>query len=149
VLELVPGGDLDGVKLDAALAFSGGLKQALTAWRTGFPTTLISDREVQVVQAMTGGTRVKFFFDKQTGLLTRVVRYSKTIVGPIPVQIDYSDYHEVAGVRMAFQWRYTWTGGQSEYTLDSVQPNAAIDQAKFAKPVAAAAPVVAPAKVVK
>ncbi len=50
---------------------------------------------------------------------------------------------------MPFQWRLTWTDGQSMYTLDDVQPNAAIDPAKFAKPVAPAAPVVAPAKVVR
>jgi Photosynthetic reaction centre cytochrome C subunit len=147
VLQLVPGGDLDGVKLDSNLAFPGGLKQALTAWRTGFPTTSIDDRPVQVVQAMAGGTRVKLFFDKETGLLTRVVRYSKTMVGPVPVQTDYSDYREVAGVKIPFQWRLTWTGGQSMYSLDDVRPNVAIDPAKFAKPAAAVKPVVAPAKV--
>jgi hypothetical protein len=147
VLQLVPGGDLDGVKLDADLAFPGRLKQALTGLRVGFPTTIIDDREVQVVQATAGGSRVKLFFDKQTGLLTRVVRYSKTMVGPVPTQIDYSDYREVAGVKMPFQWRLTWTDGQSMYSLNEVQPNVAIDPAKFAKPAAAAAPVVAPAKV--
>ena len=149
VLQLAPGGDFDGVKLDSDLAFPAKLKQALTDWRTGFPTTTIDDRPVQVVQAMAGGSRVKLFFDKETGLLTRVVRYSKTIVGQVPTQIDYSDYREVAGVKMPFQWRLTWTDGQSMYTLDDVQPNAAIDPAKFAKPVAPAAPVVAPAKVVR
>ena len=149
VLQLVPGGDLDGIKLDSDLAFPGGLKQALTDWRTGFPTTVIDDRPVQVVQAMAGGSRVKLFFDKETGLLNRVVRYSKTIVGSVPIQIDYSDYREVAGVKMPFQWRLTWTDGQSMYILDDVQPNVAIDPAKFAKPLAPAAPVVAPAKVVR
>ncbi len=147
VLQLVPGGDLDGVKLDSILAFPGGLKQALTAWRTGFPTTSIDDRPVQVVQAMLNGTRVKLFFDKETGLLTRAVRYSKTIVGPVPVEIDFSDYRAVAGVKLPFQWRLTWTGGQSTYILDDVKPNAAIDPAKFGRPAAAAKPVVAPAKV--
>jgi hypothetical protein len=149
VLQLAPGGDFDGVKLDSDLAFPVKLKQALTDWRTGFPTTTVNDRPVQVVQAMAGGSRVKLFFDKETGLLTRVVRYSKTIVGQVPAQMDYSDYREVAGVKMPFQWRTTWTDGQSMYTLDDVQPNAAIDPAKFAKPVAPAAPVVAPAKVVR
>ena len=147
VLQLAPGGDLDGVKLDSNLAFPGGLKQALTEWRTGFPTTAIDDRLVQVVQAMAGGTRVKLFFDKETGLLSRVVRYSKTIIGPVPVQIDYSEYREVAGVKIPVQWRLTWTGGQSMFSLDDVRPNVAIDPAKFAKPLAAAKPVVAPAKV--
>ena len=147
VLQLVPGGDLDGVKLDADLAFPGRLKQALTGLRVGFPTTMIDDREVQVVQATAGASRVKLFFDKQTGLLTRIVRYSKTMVGPVPTQIDYSDYREVAGVKMPFQWRLTWTDGQSMFSLDEVQPNVAIDPAKFARPAAAAAPVVAPATV--
>jgi hypothetical protein len=146
VLQLVPGGDLDGVKLDSVLAFPGELKQSLTQWRTGFPTTTIDDKPVNVVQALIGGSRVKFFFDKQTGLLSRVVRYSKTIVGPVPVQIDYSDYREVAGVKMPFQWRLTWTDGQSMYIMNDVQPNVAIDAAKFAKPVAPTAPVVAPVK---
>ena len=146
VLQLVPGGDFDGVKLDYDLAFPGGLPQALTQLRAGFPTTTINDREVQVVQGREGGSRVKLFFDKETGLLTRVVRYSQTIVGAVPVQIDYSDYRDVAGVKIPFQWRLTWTGGQSLYSLDEVLPNVAIDPAKFAKPVAAAAPVVAPAK---
>lgn len=147
VLQLAPGGDLDGVKLDSSLAFPLGLKQALTDWRTGFPTTSIDDRPVQVVQAMAGGTRVKLFFDKETGLLTRVVRYSKTIVGPVPVQVDYSDYRGVAGVKIPFQWKVTWTDGQSMFSLDDVKPNVAIDPARFTKPVAAAKPVVARAKV--
>src|SRR6266705_923985 len=38
VLQLVPGGDLDGVKLESALAFPGRLKQALTGVRVGVPT---------------------------------------------------------------------------------------------------------------
>jgi photosynthetic reaction center cytochrome c subunit len=148
VLELVPGGDLDGVKLDSILAFPGGLKQAFTGWRTGFPTTSIDDRPVQVVQAMLGGTRVKLFFDKETGLLTRAVRYSKTIVGPVPVEIDFSDYRTVAGVKLPYQWRLTWTGGQSTYILDEVKANVAIDAGKFGRPAAAVKPAVAPAKVV-
>jgi len=146
VLQLVPGGDLDGIKLDSDLAFPSKLKQALTDWRTGFPTTTIDDREVEVVQAMAGGSRVKLFFDKETGLLSRVVRYSKTIVGSVPVQMDYSDYREVAAVKIPFQWRVTWTDGQSTYVLNDVQPNVAIDQARFAKPAAPAAPVVAPVR---
>ena len=146
VLQLVPGGDLDGVQLDAALAFPGVVKQALTDWRTGFPTTTIDDHAVQVVQAMAGGTRVKLFFDKETGLLSRVARFTKTMVGPVPIQVDYSDYRDVAGVRMPFQWRVTWTDGQSTFSLDDVKPNVAIDPVKFAKPIAASKPVVAPAK---
>lgn len=145
VLELVPGsGDWEGVKLDATLAFPGKLKATLTDWRTGFPTTLIDDKPVNVIQGKIGGTRVKFFFDKGTGLLSRVVRYSNTVVGPVPVEIDYSDYRDVAGVKIPFQWKLTWTDGQSSYAMDEIEPNVAIDAAKFGKPAANAKPVVAP-----
>ncbi|MDP8990409.1 MAG: hypothetical protein M3N41_10070 [Acidobacteriota bacterium] len=83
---------------------------------------------------MLNGTRVKLFFDKETGLLTRAVRYSKTIGGPMPLEIDFSDYRPVAGVKLPFQWKLTWTGGQSTYILDGVKPNVAIDRAKFSRP---------------
>jgi len=145
VLQLVPGsGDFEGVKLDSTLAFPGKLKGTLTDWRTGFPTTTIDERPVNVIQGKIGGTRVKFFFDKETGLLSRVVRYSNTVVGPVPIQIDYSDYREVAGVKIPFQWKLTWTDGQSSYAMDEIKPNVAIDPAKFGRPAAAAKPVVAP-----
>jgi len=129
------GEDLDGLKLDADLAFPAGIKQALGGWRAGFPKTSIGDREVQVIQGTSpGGSRVKLFFDKESGLLTRVVRYTDTAVGIIPAQIDYSDYREVAGVKMPFHWTVTWTDGRSTVNLSEVQPMVAVDAAKFAKP---------------
>src|SRR5262245_39239186 len=68
VLQLVPGGDLDGMKLDSDLAFPSKLKQALTAWRTGLPTTIIHVREIEVGQAHTGASHVNRIFDKESSL---------------------------------------------------------------------------------
>jgi outer membrane lipoprotein-sorting protein len=56
------------------------------------------------------------------------------MVGVVPTQLDYSDYREVAGVKMPFHWTVTWTDGQSMIELNEVQPNVAIDSAKFGKP---------------
>lgn len=128
------GGDLDGVKLDANLAFPGGIKQALTQWRAGFQASTIDDRDVSVTQGIAGGSRVKLFFDKESGLLVRLVRYTSTAVGSIPTQIDYSDYRDVAGVKMPFQWKVTWTDGQSTFRLTDVQPNVAVEASRFGKP---------------
>ena len=33
--------------------------------------------------------------------------------GPVPLWIDYSDYREVAAVKMPFRWIIAWTNGQS------------------------------------
>jgi hypothetical protein len=129
------GGALEAAKLDAQLAFPEKIKQFYTNWRVGFPTTL-EGRDVNVVQA-TGPARfvATFYFDKQSGLLTRVIHYAASAVGRVPTQTDYSDYRSVAGVMIPFKWSYGWVSGREEYSLTDVQPNVSIDSAKFAKPV--------------
>jgi photosynthetic reaction center cytochrome c subunit len=129
------GGDLTGAKLDGSLSFPVQIKRDFK-WRTGFPSVAIDDRPVEVIQEASGGdTGAKLYFDKQSGLLVRQVRYSDTIVGVIPTQIDYSDYRDVSGVKTPFHIVWTWTDGQSTIALSEIQPNARIDAAKFAKPV--------------
>jgi hypothetical protein len=128
------GGLLDGARVDAALSFPGGIKQALTDWRAGFPETSIDGHDVQVIQGTSGKSTVKLYFDKQSGLLVRQVRYAQTVVGLNPTEIDYSDYRDVAGVKLPFQWIVTWTDGQSTFEMTQVQPNAPIDARNFAKP---------------
>ena len=96
------------------LSFPGAIKQALTQWRVGFPAAIIDGRVMDVVQGATAGkSRVKLFFDKESGLLVRLVRYADTVVGIVPTQIDYSDYRVVSGVKMPFKWTVTWTDGRS------------------------------------
>lgn len=135
------GEDLDGLKLDAELAFPARLKENLSRWRAGFPRTAIDGREVQIVQGTAaGGSRVKLFFEKESGLLMRVVRYTDTAVGMIPTQTDYSNYRDVNGAKLPFRWTVTWTDGQSTTELSELQPNVAIDAAKFAQPAPAPPP---------
>lgn len=138
LLPLVHGAELDAATLDADLCFPGGIKRALNQWKTGFPVTTIDDKEVNVVQGTgSGGSRFKLYFDAKTGLLARQLRYADTPVGMVPTHVDYSDYREVAGVRMPFKMVVTWTDGQSNILLTDVQPNAAIDATQFAKPAPA------------
>jgi hypothetical protein len=64
----------------------------------------------------------------------RQVRFTNTLVGLIPMHIEYSDYRLVSGVKIPFHWVITWTDGQGTIQLTTVQANAPIDAAKFAKP---------------
>jgi photosynthetic reaction center cytochrome c subunit len=131
------GGALEGAKLDAEMAFPGAIKTYLTNWRVGFPTT-INDRDVQVVQGTgSAGLVATFYFDKESGLLVRMQRYFNSPVGRVPTQLDYDDYRLVAGVMMPFKYSYSWLSGRDEFTIIDVQPNVAIDPAKFAKPTPA------------
>ena len=77
---------------------------------------------------------VNLYFDPESGLLLRSVRYADSPVGLSPTQVDYADYREVAGVKMPFRWTVTWLDGRSTITLSDVQANAAIDTAKFRQP---------------
>jgi photosynthetic reaction center cytochrome c subunit len=129
------GQDLLAARLDAQLNFPGQLKQALTDWRAGYAPQTIDGRVMDVISGTeSDGSRVKLYFDKQTGLLSRKVHYVDTAVGTIPGHVTYSDYRTVAGVKIPFQWEITWVDGQSTIKLTSVQPNAAIDAGKFSRP---------------
>ena len=137
-------GELDGARVDAALFFPLNVQQALGNWRSGFPLTGIGKSDVEVIQGTSpGGMRVKLFFDQGTGLLLRQVRYSATMVGTNPIQIDYEDYRDLSGVKLPFRWIVTWTNGRSTYQFDEVQANLPVDAGKFAKPAPA---VVTPLK---
>jgi len=128
------GGDLEGAKMDASLSFPARIKQDFE-WRTGFPSVSIDDRPVQVIQnAARGATGAKLYFDSETGLLVRQVRFVDTAVGVIPAQVDYSDYRDVAGVKVPFKRVITWTDGRSTVELSQVQANVRVDTTRFAKP---------------
>jgi photosynthetic reaction center cytochrome c subunit len=129
-------GDLDAVRLDAVLSFPAGIKQAITKPLVG--SSSIDDKDVVVVQgtAIGGRSSIKLYFDKQSGLLVRQVRYADTIIGRVPVQVDYSDYRDVAraGVKLPFHVITTWTDGRSDILLTSAETNVAIDATKFNQP---------------
>ena len=126
------GGNLDAARLEALVAFPASIRPAFTTWQVS--STTIDGRVVQLAQgANAGQLPVNFYFD-EAGLLTRIVRWNRTAVGIVPMQIDYSDYREVGGVRMPFQIVVTWTDGQNTIALSEIQPNAAVDAARFARP---------------
>jgi len=130
----VTGTELDGLHFDAELAFPGQIKQFLTDLRVGFPDT-IDGHDVQVVQGR--GPRnllVTLYFDKQSGLLVREIRYGRTPIGRVPSQVDYSDYRAVDGIKFPFQYKFSWLDGRDNYQLTDVKINVPIEATRFGKP---------------
>ena len=128
------GSELDGLRLEAQLAFPGQIKQVLTNLRAGNPDS-INGSDVDVVQGMgLRGVMATLYFDKQSGLLVRMVRYGRSPVGRVPVQSDYSDYRDVGGVKFPFKYTFSWLDGRDAFQLTDVKTNVAIDAAKFGKP---------------
>jgi hypothetical protein len=76
---------------------------------------------------------MNLYFDED-GMLARLVRFTLTPVGFVPTQIDYSEYRDVAGVKMAFKKVVSQTYMQATIEFTDVQPNTTIDAARFAQP---------------
>jgi photosynthetic reaction center cytochrome c subunit len=130
----ISGQDLEALRLEAQLVFPAQLPQALVNWRVGAPT-FVGGRAVDVVQGRTpNGLLATFFFDRDSGLLVRSIRYTDSPVGRIPTQIDYADYREVDGIKIPFRWTVTWLSGEERVELSEVRLNVAVDEARFARP---------------
>ena len=128
------GSELDGARLDAQLSFPGQIKTILTNWRAGQNDT-IGDKEVVVVQGRgPRGLLATLSFDKTSGLLVRVVRYTASPIGRVPTQMDYADYRDVGGIKFPFKYTFSWLDGKDSFQLTDVKTNVAIDAAKFEKP---------------
>jgi len=128
------GGEVDGVRLTASLTFPAQIKKLLTDWRVGAPA-VIDDRDMTVVQGtMNGMFPVNLYFDDESHLLARTVTYADSPVGLLPMQVDYSDYRELSGVKLPYKMIITWLDGRSIILLTEVQANVAIDASEFARP---------------
>jgi hypothetical protein len=125
-------GNLDRARLEATVAFPAGIKQAFPRWRVG--RTAIDGQEVHIVQGMGAAQALANFYFDDAGLLVRLVRWTRTPVGFIPTQVDYADYRDVNGVKVPFDRKVTQTYMQAHVILTDVQPNAAIEASRFAKP---------------
>jgi hypothetical protein len=127
------GGNLEGARIETLTLFPATIKDSFTGWQVG--TATIDDKAVQVLQGRSAGqpVPVNFYFD-ESGLLVRTVRWNRTPVGTVPAQMDFSDYRDVAGVKMPFKIVITWTDGQNTIALNQIQANLPIDAARFAMP---------------
>jgi len=130
----LPPGDLEAARIDADLQFPLHFRQMFPALRIEYPET-IARREVDVLFAESQGRpATKFYFDVQSGLLVRIVRYAESPLGLNPSQVDYMDYREVDGVQVPFRVTLSEPGNNSTIQFERIQHNLAIDSGKFSKP---------------
>ncbi|HEV2689651.1 MAG TPA: photosynthetic reaction center cytochrome c subunit family protein [Bryobacteraceae bacterium] len=147
------GSELDGARLDAQLAFPGQIKQVLTNLRVSLPASISDlpgpasqtagdthagigqDRMVNVVQGTSAqGLLATLYFDKESGLLLRMVRYGKTPIGRVPTQIDFADYRDEGGIKFPHRLIFAWLDGRDVIELNQIQTNVPIDEARFGTP---------------
>jgi len=132
------GPDLDGAAMDADLHFPAHVKSMFSEVEVR-GAEKIGDHEAYLVVGQRGEkTPVRLYFDEQSGLLVRLVRFGETPLGRLPTQIDYADYREVGGVKIPFRWTLARPGGRFTIQATEVKQNVPVDDAKFEKPAASA-----------
>ena len=127
-------GDLDGAAIDADLHLATDLKH-LFAQTLVRGTEKVGDHDAYVVIGRREGkTPIRLYFDKDSGLLVRLVRYGDTALGWMPVQIDYADYRDVKGLKLPYRWTLARPSGRFTIQLNDITQNTPVDDAKFVKP---------------
>jgi photosynthetic reaction center cytochrome c subunit len=99
------------------------------------PGEKIDGHDITLVEGSTEGQPpLRLYFDTQSGLLVRLVRYVETSLGRLPTQVDYSDYREADGVKLPFRWTLSRPGNRFTIQVEQLQQNVAVDDAKFTRP---------------
>jgi photosynthetic reaction center cytochrome c subunit len=117
------------------------LKEQFTRMNVG--RDKIDGRDVYVIRAATADKRrERLFFDAETSLLLRRISVTETPIGVIPEEIDFEDYRDVEGLKIAFTVRVLAVDSFSTATrkFTEIKLNVPLDDAKFNKPAAPPAP---------
>jgi outer membrane lipoprotein-sorting protein len=130
--------DVQSGRVDAMFHLATDLKQQYPRLRAG-PPEKVGDKECYVLYAAAQGQPpIKLYFDEESGLLVRLMRFTQTPLGRLPVQIDYADYRDVDGTKVPFRWTLARVNGRFTIQIDQAQQNVPIEDSKFAKPAGAA-----------
>lgn len=133
-LHEMPDADLPAARMDADLQFPLHIRQIFPDLRIQYSENVAGRDAYALLDTQAGRPFAQLYFDKKSGLLIRMVRYSDSPLGLDPSQIDYSDYRAVDGIMVPFRVMVSDPGSSSLIQIEQVQQNVAIDDAKFVKP---------------
>lgn len=132
----MPVSELEGAKIDADLQFALHIQQMFPNIRPARPENIAGHETYQLISENADQPQIRLYFDQQTGLLVRMVRYGDSPLGLNPVRVDYSEYSAVDGVQVPHRWTVARPSGQFTVQVTDVKQNVDIEDAKFSKPAA-------------
>lgn len=126
--------EADGAMLEDPYNLPAHLKDMLVEPKMERPQ-LVNGHEDYVVTAKTRNLpKVELFFEKNSGMLERLVYYNDSSFGLYPTQIDYRDFRDLNGRKVPYQWVISQTRNREyTYAMQNVKV-APLEDAKFAKP---------------
>ncbi len=126
--------EISGARLDADLRFPVDAKTSASKWMVSSGEKIDSHDTTQVVGQTEGQPPLKLYFDSQSGLLLRLVRYNETPLGRLPTQVDYSDYRDADGVKLPYRWSLARPGNRFSIQVDELHQNVPVEDSKFIAP---------------
>lgn len=107
----------------------------------------VNDRDVIVVADRPSETvQRRYFFDAETGLLTRIVTLTDALLNNLPEQVDFEDYRDVDGAKVPFVVRVSAIDTFNSYTrtFTEIRHGVPVEDKLFDMPPATAAPAATP-----
>jgi photosynthetic reaction center cytochrome c subunit len=124
----------DAARIDSDLYFAEHVKNLYKKF-TVVPGEKIDGHDTYLVLGRNEGQPpLRLYFDQQSGLLLRLVRYAETALGRNPTQIDYADYRDADGLKIPYRWTLARPGNRFTIQIERAQQNVPVDDAKFAAP---------------
>ena len=120
--------------MDADLTFAAHLKTMFAKFRVDAGEKINGQETFLVVGRNDGQPPLQLYFERQSGLLLRLVRFAETPLGRNPTQIDYADYRDAGEVKLPFRWTLARPGNRFTIQIDQLQHNIPVDDAKFVAP---------------
>jgi hypothetical protein len=121
-------------RVDADLYFAAHLKTMFQKFTVDAGKKIDGHSTYLVSCQNEGLPPLQLYFDRQSGLLLRLVRYAETPLGRNLTQIDYADYRDAGGVKVPFRWTLARPDNRFTIQVDQIQHNIPVDDAKFVAP---------------
>ena len=126
--------EADGAMLEDPYNLPAHLKEMLLEPKMERPAVLRGHEDYVISGKTRNLPKVEAYFEKNTGMLERLVYYNDTFFGTYPTQIDYRDFRDVGGRKVPFEWVISQTRNREfTYAMQNVKA-IALEDAKFAKP---------------
>jgi photosynthetic reaction center cytochrome c subunit len=133
-IHMMTAGERDAARIDAQLYFPARVRELYKEFRVRPGEDIDGHSTYMVMTRDEGRLPLRLYFDQQSGLLLRQMRFAETPLGRNPTQIDYADYKEINGVKIPYRWTLSRPNGSFTIKIDQVQQNVPIDEKLFVPP---------------
>jgi photosynthetic reaction center cytochrome c subunit len=120
--------------IDAQLYFPVRLPQLYRDFKVQPGDTIDGKATWLVLARGDGQPPLRLYFDQDSGLLVRLVRYTETALGRLPTQIDYADFRKDGGVTIPYRWTLARVNGRFTIEISLVKENLPLDDSLWVMP---------------